>query len=115
MSGALATVSGLEELQVLVARETAVLAYFSTPDCRVCQALRPKVAELLAREFPRLVGVYVDCGSLPEAAGQHRVFSVPTMVVFFEGREWLRYGRSVGLAELRQEIGRPYRLLFGPD
>lgn len=115
MTEALATVGSLEELQALVAREAAVLAYFSTPDCRVCQALRPKVAELLEREFPRLAGVYVDCGALPAAAGQYQVFSVPTMVVFFEGREWLRRGRSVGLAELRQEIGRPYQLLFRSD
>jgi len=115
MTAALAMVGSLEELQALVAREPAVLAYFSTPDCRVCQALRPKVADLLEREFPRVVGVYVDCGALPAAAGQYQVFSVPTMVVFFEGREWLRHGRSVGLAELRQAIGRPYQLLFGSE
>ncbi len=115
MSTTLETVGSLDKLLALVAREPAVLAYFSTPDCRVCQALRPKVAELLDREFPRVAGVYVDCGSLPQAAGQYRVFSVPTMVVFFEGREWLRRGRSVGLTELREEIGRPYRLLFGSE
>ncbi len=113
MTEALATVGSLAEVRALVAREPAVLAYFSTPDCRVCQALRPKVGELLAREFPRMAGVYVDCGAL--AAGQYRVFSVPTLIVFFEGREWLRHGRSVGLADLRQAIGRPYQLLFGSD
>ena len=92
--------------------EPALLAYFSTPDCRVCRALRPKVADLLAREFPLMAGVYVDCAALPEAAARHGVFSVPTLIAFFEGREWVRKGRSVGLSELRGAIERPYGLLF---
>ena len=84
--GELVPVGSLAELQALLAAQPAVLVYFSTPDCRVCQALRPKVAELLARDFPRLSGVYVDCTALPDAAGQYQVFSVPTMIGFFEGR-----------------------------
>lgn len=110
--GAWVPVGSLEELQGLIAAQPAVLVYFSTPDCGVCQALRPKVAELLARDFPRLSGVYVDCTALPDAAGQYLVFSVPTMIGFFEGREWTRWGRSVGLEEIRSGLDRPYGLLF---
>ena len=57
----------VDALDALLAAQPAVLVYFSTPDCRVCQALRPKVAELLARDFPRLSGLYVDCAALPDA------------------------------------------------
>lgn len=113
MSG-LTPVASLAELEGRVTREPALLAYFSTPDCRVCQALRPKVAELLGREFPRMAGVYVDCAALPEVAARYGVFSVPALVAFFEGREWVRKGRSVGLAELRASIERPYARLFAP-
>ena len=111
----LTPVATLEELRAVITREPAVLAYFSTPDCRVCQALRPRVTELLAREFPRLRGLYVDCAASPEAAAQYQVFAVPTLIGFFEGREWFRKGRSVGLDELRAALGRPYGLLFGAD
>jgi thioredoxin-like negative regulator of GroEL len=101
------------ELQALLAREPAVLLYFSTPDCRVCQALRPKVAGLLAAQFPRLRGVYVDCAALPAAAAGHGVFSVPTLLAFFDAREWVRRGRAVSLDELRAALARPYALRFG--
>ena len=111
----LTPVATLEELRETIAREAAVLVYFSTPDCRVCQALRSKVAELLARELPRLRGVYLDCAASPDAAAQYGVFSVPTLIAFFEGREWIRKGRNVGLDELRADLGRPYGLLFGDD
>ena len=110
--GELVPVGSLAELQALLAAQPAVLVYFSTPDCRVCQALRPKVAELLARDFPRLSGLYVDCAALPDAAGHYQVFSVPTMIGFFEGREWRRWGRSVGLEEIRSGLDRPYGLIF---
>lgn len=113
MSGnMLVPVGSLAELQALIAAQPAVFVYFSIPECGVCQALRPKVAELLARDFPRLSGVFVDCTVLPDAAGQYQVFTVPTMIGFFEGREWKRWGRNVGLEEIRSGLGRPYGLLF---
>jgi thiol-disulfide isomerase/thioredoxin len=112
---ALTPIASLAELEAVLAREPALLAYFSTPECRVCQALRPKVAELLAREFPRMAGVYVDCAALPDAAARHGVYSVPTLLAFFEGREWVRKGRSVGLAELHAALARPYALLLAPE
>ena len=108
----LTPVATLEDLRETIAREAAVLVYFSTPDCRVCQALRPKVAELLARELPRLRGIYVDCAASPDAAAQYGVFSVPTLIAFFEGREWIRKGRNVGVDELRGALIRPYGLRF---
>lgn len=108
-------ISHLGELSTLVSSETGLLAYFSTPDCRVCQALRPKVWKMLHREFPRILPVYVDCAATPETAAHYQVFTVPTLLAFFEGREWLRAGRNLGLEELRQGLARPYGLCFGKE
>lgn len=102
----------LGELRGLIRSVPAVLAYFSTRDCEVCQALKPKVEQLLAKGFPKMQAIYVDCASCPEIAATVGVFSVPTLVVFFEGREWLRKGRSFSLAELRAGLERPYGMLF---
>lgn len=89
-----------------------MLLYFSTPDCNVCRALKPKVGELLASNFPRMEACYVDCAASPDIAAAHGVFSVPTVVAYFERREWLRKGRSLSLAELGKALARPYALLF---
>jgi len=102
----------LGELRGLIGSVPAVLAYFSTPDCNVCRALKPKVEQLLAKTFPEMQSIHVDCAACPEVAAAFSVFSVPTLVVFFEGREWLRKGRSVSLAELRAGLERPYGMLF---
>ena len=105
-------ITTLAALQDRIAGEAALLAYFSTPQCRVCESLRPKLALLLDTAFPRMTGVYIDCEVLPEAAAQFQVFAVPTLIVFFDGRETLRKGRGVGIEQLRGEIGRIYALRF---
>ncbi len=100
------------DLSALIASEDAVLAYFSTPQCNVCKALRPKVEALLAQRFPRVRFVYVDTTAQPAEAAQRMIFAVPTLVVFFGGRETGRLSRSVGLEQLSGLIERPYGMYF---
>jgi thioredoxin 1 len=106
------TVRSLYRLRETLARRPAVLLYFGSRDCNVCKVLKPKVGELLASNFSRMEAFYVDCAASPHIAAAHGVFSVPTVLVYFERREWLRKGRSLSLAELAEAIARPYALLF---
>ena len=101
-----------EVLQRAIEESAALLVYFTGPDCAVCEALRPKVAALIAGRFPRLGLLAVDCARWPALAARHRVFQVPTVLAFFEGREWLRRSRGLALAELETALARPYDLLF---
>jgi hypothetical protein len=50
---------------------------------------------------------------LPEVAAQNRVFAVPTLLVYFDGREYIRKSRNIGIGELEREIERPYSMIFG--
>lgn len=94
-------------------KEPALLAYFSTEACNVCKVLKPKVAELIYSEFPKIKIVYIQTDKLPEIAAQNQVFAVPTILVFFEGREYIRKSRNIGISELEREIDRPYSMIFG--
>jgi thioredoxin 1 len=108
----------IEEIQTqehfnhLTATEPALLIYFSTDYCHVCKTLRPKIESLIKEEFPLIKAVYVNSEKYPEIAGQHRVFTAPVILVFFEGRETIRKNRNIGLNELRQELQRPYSMFF---
>lgn len=112
-AAAMSDVRDLGQLRARIAREPALLAYFSTPDCGVCRVLKPRILELLAARFPRIASVHVDCAALPEAAAQFSVFNVPTVLAYFDGREWARKTRSFGLEELAEALARPYAGLFG--
>jgi thioredoxin 1 len=101
-----------EQFNLLTAAEPALLVYFSTDICNVCKTLKPKVESLIEEEFPLIKAVYVNSEKYPDIAGQHRIFTAPVILVLFEGRETLRKMRNVGINELRQELQRPYSLLF---
>ncbi len=106
------SVKNREEFDRFVQENEAVLAYFSTTECNVCKVLKPKVAELFKEEFPAVKLVYIETNHIPEIAAQNRIFAVPTIVVYFEGREYIRKSRSFGIDELKNDVSRPYSMLF---
>ena len=106
------TINSYQEFLKLKEKEPALLAYFSTEACNVCKVLKPKVRELVENEFPKIKTIYVQTDKIPEAAAQNQVFAVPAILVFFDGREYIRKSRNIGIGELQQEIDRPYSMFF---
>lgn len=90
----------------------AVCFYLSTPECNVCKVLKPKVTEMLEVDFPSIFFCYVDLNEAKEISGQLSIFSVPTILVYFEGKETIRASRNVHLDELREQIDRYYKMIF---
>jgi len=101
------------DLKTVLEEYTLTLLYFSTPACNVCQVLRPKVEALLQEEPPWFFQ-YVNSEESPELAGQHLVFTVPTLLLMAEGREVARYSRHFGMGELETPVRR-YAQLFKED
>jgi len=105
-------VKSFEEFLELKEKSPVLLGYFSTDACNVCKVLKPKVEELIQNEFPKIKLAYIKSDKLPEVAAQHRVFTAPAILVFFEGREYIRKSRNIGIGELEKEIARPYSIIF---
>jgi hypothetical protein len=74
--------------------------------------LKPKVIELVSEQFPEMDTAWIDIERSPAIAGQNRIFTAPTLLVYFEGKETLRKSRNISLNELENEIGRIYKLMF---
>lgn len=100
-------------LNELIESEPAIAVYFSSPNCGVCHALRPKVEDLFSEKFPSVKFVHVQIDKSPDISGEYSVFSAPTLLVFFEGKEFLRKVRLMGIQELQEKIERPYKMLMG--
>ena len=101
----------LEELQNTLKSEVGVLLYFSGENCNVCHALRPKFKELFDKEFPLIKQIYLDAHENADISAHFQVFSVPTMIVFLDGREFIREGRAVSLHQMTEQLKRPYSLM----
>ena len=105
-------INSLEEFSPILIENDAVLVYFSHEHCNVCKVLKPKVAELLANNFPLMKMYYADTVIHPEISAQYSIFAVPTILVFFAGRESFRRSRNIGIKELQELIERPYSMIF---
>ena len=100
-----------EELHLFISSNIAASVYFSTPDCNVCKVLKPKFIEFLQTEFPLIKFLYVDVSLSKELSAQQNIFAVPTILFFFDGKEFFRKSRIVNFEELREELDRIYKLL----
>jgi thioredoxin-like negative regulator of GroEL len=101
----------LDELQEIIKEEIGVLLYFSGENCNVCHALRPKFKEMFDEDFSQIKQIYLDAHENPEISAHFQVFSVPTMIVFLDGREFVREGRAVSLHQMREKLSRPYGMI----
>lgn len=106
------TIASLEEFNKTRSELPGVLFYFSHEKCNVCKVLKPKIHDLLQSEFKKIEMYYCDTVLYPEIAGQNSIFTVPTILVYFDGKEFLRKSRNIGIDELGNELKRPYSIFF---
>ena len=105
-------IDSVAAMQAFVSENAAAVVYFAGADCGVCHILEPKVRALLNDTFPRIVFGRVATEQASELAAQQSVFAVPTLLVFFDGRESFRYARNFSTGEIERDIARPYDLFF---
>lgn len=105
-------VDTLTQLRGRIDSGGAIAVYFAGHDCGVCSVLEPKLSELFSQQFPKMETWIVKSNVQPEIAAAFTVFAVPTLLVFFETKEWFRKSRNVSLAELQRDIHRPYDMVF---
>jgi thioredoxin-like negative regulator of GroEL len=97
------TSTSLEEINQAISGGFT-LVYLSRTDCNVCKALLPKV-ETMAREM-EVKMLYVNLDNVSEAAGQFSIFSIPALLLFIDGREYLREVRYISIDEVARQITR---------
>lgn len=88
-----------EELDEFSARGRFIL-YFSSKDCNVCHSVFPKLVQMI-KDYPIDVG-RIDVNESKKLAGQSLIFSIPTIIVFDEGREMHRESRFIDFAGLER-------------
>jgi thioredoxin-like negative regulator of GroEL len=105
----------LEELQTKISTTDGVLLYFWGDNCNVCEALRPKVKEAFDEYFPKIDQIYLNAKADIEISAHYSVFSIPTMVVFLDGKEFVKVSRNVSIEQLVAQVDRPYSMMFEDD
>lgn len=103
----------LSELQAKINSTTGILIYFKQKNCGPCEAIRPKIRELVEGSFPRLELLFLDLEEDRNLAPAYEVYAAPTILVFFEGKEFLRKSKNLSIPGFQEEISRLYDMVFG--
>jgi len=102
----------IQEIEIIVKENLAVMLYFSAPSCNVCHALKPKLLDAIESNFEEFKIISIDVSQEQEIAAHYSVFSIPTVLVFLDGREFLRKSRHMSVDEVVREIQRPYEIML---
>ncbi|WP_457593639.1 thioredoxin family protein [Hydrogenimonas sp.] len=100
-----------EEISNLIETKTGLMLYFRGENCNVCHALQPKLFDAFETNFPKIEKIAVDVKKNPQIAAGFGVFSIPTAIIFLDGREFARVSRNVSIPALVEQIRRPYEIL----
>ncbi len=101
----------IQNINNTIKENIAVMVYFSAPTCNVCHALKPKLLEALEENFPAFKVQSVDISIEEDIAPHFGVFAIPTVLIFLDGKEFLRKSRHMSVGEVIKEIQRPYEIM----
>ena len=102
----------IENIDKIIKENMAVMIYFSAPSCNVCHALKPKLFEALDKNFEKFKIVSVDVSLSQDVSAHFGVFAIPTVLVFLDGKEFLRKSRHMSVDMVIKEIQRPYEIML---
>ncbi len=101
----------VENINNSIKENLAVMVYFSAPTCSVCHALKPKLIEAIDANFEDFRVESVDIYLNEDIAPYFNVYAIPTLLIFLDGKEFLRKSRHMSVQEVVREIKRPYDIM----
>jgi thioredoxin-like negative regulator of GroEL len=101
----------IEDIEKTIKENIAVMLYFSAPTCNVCHALKPKLLAAIESNFKEFEIISIDVSQSQDIAAHFNVFAIPTLLIFLDGREFVRKSRHMSVDEVVAEIKRPYDIM----
>ena len=85
--------------------------FTSAPTCNVCHALKPKLLEELDKNFGEFKVQSVDISVEEDIAPHFGVYAIPTVLIYLDGKEFIRKSRHMSVHEVLESIRRPYEIM----
>lgn len=95
----------VNEFKTLLNEQDLVMVYFSRLWCGVCHAMKPQVEKLM-QGYPDISLVEVNLDDTPDLAAQNTIFSVPALVLFYQGKEFMRQAGYLKLDQVERILNR---------
>lgn len=107
------TFTSVEAAQEFISHHRLAFLYITMTGCSVCHALLPQVRKLLTK-YPDIRLGTINAQEVPAVAGSFSVFTAPVLLLYVEGKEYIREARIVHLDLLDGKIRKIYDLAAEP-
>ncbi|MGE7980533.1 thioredoxin family protein [Psychrobacillus sp. NPDC093200] len=97
----------IEAVDSFISSNPLSFIYISHTDCSVCHALLPQVKKLM-ENFPEIQLAHINSAKVEEIAERFIVFSVPALLLFIDGKEYLREARIVHMSQFEEKLQKIY-------
>ncbi|WP_156288872.1 thioredoxin family protein [Oceanobacillus salinisoli] len=97
----------IEAVNSFISNNPLSFVYISRTGCSVCHALLPKVRKLM-ENFPEIQLAHINSAEVEEVAERFTVFSVPALLLFIDGKEYLREARIVHMSLFEEKLQKIY-------
>ncbi len=99
-----------KDLESLIQMKEIVVVLMSDMSCGVCLAIYPEL-ESMSQIFPDVIFSFVDMTIAKKLIGQHMIFVYPTIIIFVQGKETVRFERLFSMIDVESTISRYTELL----
>lgn len=100
--------TSLVEIDTFLDEHLLAFLFVSRTNCSVCHALLPQVKELM-QDYPEIKLGSVNADHVEEVAGRFSIFTIPVLLLFFEGKEYVREARIVHMDLFKEKINKIYK------
>lgn len=97
----------LKQVENFIQTNELAFLFIYRENCSVCHALLPQVRHLL-EDYPTIQLGTVLVDEVNEVAGHLSIFTVPVLLLFVSGKEYIREARVVHMDLLEQKINKIY-------
>jgi len=104
------SINSIDAAEQFIAENMLAFIYVTRENCSVCHGLLPQVEQVLEK-YPKVQSRIINADEVPEFSGQYTVFSVPALLLFVDGKEYIRAARIVPMDQFEGKIKRIYKLV----
>lgn len=99
--------TNIAEIKHFIDTNRLAFLYVSRQGCSVCHSLLPQV-ESLMENYPKINAAHIRAEQVEEVAGHFSIFTVPVLLLFVNGKEYIREARMVHMDLLAAKLDRLY-------
>jgi len=84
--------------------------YFYNDLCQPCLTLRPKIIQEL-KNYKKIELILIDSSQL-NISSYFNVYSNPTIIIYFDNKEYHRFSKYISIKEFNEKLNRLYSLYY---